>query len=590
VSRAPSPLQLAQQHAASGRLDDAAALLMRHLRQSPRDAVATMELALTLVKLGNLERAEFYFSRAVELAPQVAAVRSDHGHALMALNRPKEAIARFRQALDIDATLYAAYTGLAQCLIQVEDFNAAIAAAEEGILRSSTQPGSFNDLSRALLLNGNAQAAVAAARRGLSVSHDNARLRSSLAIALTFAPESTPEEIADAYRSSGQSMSQGALPAPTWLNTRDPDRPLNIGYLSNDFCEHSVAYFIEPIFGNHDPAAARISCYSTNLAPDKVTARLESLVTSRSGHWIDASRTPAAALASRIRADNIDILIELGGHSFGNKLPVMVHRPAPVLATYMGWATTTGLPMIDWRIVDAITDPPGFESHSTERLHRLDGCFLCYAGAPDAPDPTPRPDGPPTFGSFNAIAKINPLCIQTWAAAMNATPDSRMLIKATHLQHAHIKDRITSHFATHGIHASRLEFIPRLADPLQHLASYSRIDVALDTFPYNGTTTTCESLWMGTPVIALRGPMHASRVSASLLTAIGSSDWVANDEAHFAILAASLAQDRTQLATLKSSLRPRMKASPLCDSAAFTRNLERAYRMMWKDHCQRAQA
>ncbi len=585
MSRAPSPLQLAQQHAAAGRLDDAAALLMRHLRQSPRDAVATMELALTLVKLGNLERAEFYFSRAVELAPQVAAVRSDHGHSLMALNRPKEAIARFRQALDIDATLYAAYTGLAQCLIQVEDFNAAIAAAEEGILRFSTQPGSFNDLSRALLLNGNAQAAVAAARRGLSVSPDNVRLLSSLAIALTFAPESTPQEIAAAYRSNGLAMAQSARPAPTWPNTPDPDRPLNIGYLSNDFCEHSVAYFIDPIFGNHDPAAARISCYSTNLAPDKVTARLKSLVTSRGGHWIDASRTPAAALASRIRADNIDILIELGGHSFGNKLPVMVHRPAPVLATYMGWPTTTGLPMVDWRIVDAITDPPGFEAHSTERLQRIDGCFLCYAGAPEAPDPVARNADPPTFGSFNAIAKINPVCVRTWAAAMHAVPDSRMILKAGQLQHPDHRARIIAWFDSQGITAGRLEFLPRTPDARQHLATYARIDVLLDTTPYNGTTTTCESLYMGVPVVTIQGTMHAGRVSSSLLAAIGAVDGVATNEQEFAALAAALIQDRPRLGTLRSTLRQRMLSSPLCNGAAFTRKLEFAYRDMWRDWC-----
>lgn len=590
MSRAHSPVQLAQHHAAAGRLEDAVTLLMRHLRQSPRDAAATMELALLLVKQGAMDRAEYYFSRAVDLAPQVGSIRSDHANALMALNRPKEAIARFRQAIELDANCYLAYSGLAQCLIQTEDCNSAITAAQEGIRRFPALPEAYNALSRALLISGDADAAVSAARAGLTVRPDNTRLLSTLAVALTFASGSTPKEIADAYRANGLAMAQGAPPPPAWPNPRDSERPLNIGYLCNDFREHSVAYFIEPILKHHDPASARIFCYSTTTTPDQVTARLKSLATAKGGQWIDAQRTPPAPLASRIRADHIDILIELGGHSFGNKLPALLHRPAPILATYMGWATTTGLPMVDWRIVDAITDPPGYESHSTERLERLDGCFLCYAGAPDAPDPVLPADRPPTFGSFNAITKVNPACIRAWAAAMRAVPNSRMILKAAHLQHAYHRDRISACFQSHGITTDRLDLLPRTPSTRQHLAAYANIDVLLDTIPYNGTTTTCESLWMGVPVVTIQGRMHAGRVTTSLLAAIGAVDWVASDEEEFATLAASLIQDRPRLATLRTALRQRMLASPLCNGAAFTRKLESAYRSMWRDWCSKAPA
>ncbi len=329
----------------------------------------------------------------------------------------------------------------------------------------------------------------------------------------------------------------------------------------------------------------RTFCYSTGQEQDSTAARLKSLVTSRGGVWVDVPRTASAAIAHRIRTDNIDILIELGGHSFGSKLPVVLHRPAPVIATYLGWPTTTGVPTVDWRIVDAITDPPGYESHSTEKLVRLDGAFLCYAGVPDAPLPAHPRDGPPVFGSFNSVAKINASCIRAWSAVLNATPGSRMILKASQLEHAHVRDPVIAMFASRGIDASRLEIIGRIPSATQHLETYNRIDVALDTFPYNGTTTTCEALWMGVPVITLEGNMHAGRVGKSLLNAINVPEWCAADEDAFVRTASQYASNRTLLGELRRALRPRMIASPLCDAAAFTRKLESAYRDMWRAWC-----
>jgi predicted O-linked N-acetylglucosamine transferase (SPINDLY family) len=297
---------------------------------------------------------------------------------------------------------------------------------------------------------------------------------------------------------------------------------------------------------------------------------------------------PHATVEALVRRRGIDVLLELGGHSGEPRLLALAGKPAPVIVTAIGYPNTTGLPAVDWRVVDAITDPPGSERLCTERLLRLDPCFLCYTPPEHAPEPAmPAADAPVTFGSFNNAAKIGPASIALWARVLQAVPGSRLLLKSQTLSDATGRARIERRFAEAGVDASRLELIAYSKTREEHLALYGRVHVALDTTPYNGTTTTCEALWMGVPVVATLGDRHAARVSASLLHAAGHPELVATDADAFVALAAKLAQDRARLTTLRSGLRDTLRASPLCDAPAYAARFHDAIRACWRQWCAR---
>jgi predicted O-linked N-acetylglucosamine transferase (SPINDLY family) len=303
---------------------------------------------------------------------------------------------------------------------------------------------------------------------------------------------------------------------------------------------------------------------------DGVTARL------RAGcrRWHEVGAMDDATLDALIRTERIDVLLELAGHTTGHRLAAIARKPAPVIVTAIGYPDTTGVPAIDLRLVDSITDPPGSDSLCTERPLRIDPCFLCYTPPIEAPEPAmPPAETPITFGSFNNIAKVVPSTVALWSRALRAVPDSRLLLKSIGLDDPSIRTLVAERFAREGIDPSRIDLRDAGLDRGSHLALYGQVHVALDPTPYNGTTTTCEALWMGVPVVTLQGHRHASRVSSSLLTACGCVDWIARDADSFTRIAAKLAADRESLARIRASLRGAMRASPLLDAPAYAQRL-----------------
>jgi len=364
-------------------------------------------------------------------------------------------------------------------------------------------------------------------------------------------------------------------------------RRLRVGYVSGDFRRHSVAYFFEPLLMHHDREAFEVFCYSNVRDPDQVTGRIRA----QSEHWRPIASLDDDAAAAMIRADGIDILVDLAGHTEHNRLLLFARRPAPLQLSWLGYPNITGLSAIDHRIVDAVTDPPDAalepltDSIPREQLHRLHRCFLCYRPFEDAPEPAPPPmvaDGAVTFGSFNNLTKVNAEVVRVWSLALDRIPGSRLLLKTGQLADARTREQVLAEFARHGIDGSRLQLIGRIPDLTAHLDCYSRVDIALDTFPYNGTTTTCEALWMGVPVVTLSGSAHRARVSASLLRHAGLPELCAESEPAFLDLVETLASDVDALAALRQGLRRRLAASPVCDAADFTSAMEQAYSTLWQ--------
>ena len=377
---------------------------------------------------------------------------------------------------------------------------------------------------------------------------------------------------------------------PKWQNEMDGDRRLRIGYVSADFCQHSVAYFIAPILLAHDRACYEIYCYSNVRKPDKFTERIKAFDVV----WRDISAINDIAAASIIADDRIDILVDLGGHTSHNRLPVFALHPAPIQMTYLGYPTTTGLSTIAYRLTDSLADPPGMTEHLySEHLLRLDPCFLCYNPLSDAPPVAPTPvakHGAITFGSFNNLAKVSDPCIAMWADILHAVPEATLTIKTEALNHATARDNMLQRFAKREIDPGRLRLIGHIPNALQHLAAYNEIDIALDTWPYHGTTTTCEAMWMGVPVVTLAGNIHVSRVGVSLLTVVGLPELIAKNPEEYVSIAVSLAADKERLTHLRQGMRQRMIESPLLDMKSMARRVEDVYRSCWRDYCNNARS
>ena len=370
------------------------------------------------------------------------------------------------------------------------------------------------------------------------------------------------------------------------MPSREPDgvppRRLRLGYVSPDFVHHAVSYFFEPVLTARDPAAFEVFCYSDAPVADAVTQRLRAA----SDGWRDIAGLSDERVAELVRADRIDILVDLAGHTARNRLLVFARKPAPVQVTWLGYPNTTGLAAIDFRLTEAVSDPLGLtEAWHSEELVRLPGTFSCYAPPPESPPVNALPAlaaGQVTFGCFNNLAKVTPPALALWARVLREVAGSRLFLKSPGLADLETVARLREEFALHGIPADRLEFSGAELSVAAHLSLYHRVDVALDTFPYNGTTTTCEALWMGVPVVTLAGATHVSRVGASLLTHLGAPEWIGDAPEAYVARCRGLAADLPRLAVLRSGLRERMRGSPLCDAAGFTRGLEDALRAIWR--------
>jgi predicted O-linked N-acetylglucosamine transferase (SPINDLY family) len=353
-------------------------------------------------------------------------------------------------------------------------------------------------------------------------------------------------------------------------------RALRVGVLSPDLRSHSVAFFIEPFFEGHDRAQIELVAFSNAREGDGVTARLRRHVR----EWHETADLTDLGVAELVASRGIDLLLDLAGLTVGNRIPCLSLKPAPVLATYCGYPDTTGLSTVDYRIVDSWTDPvaPAYDARATERLWRLDPCFLCYKPVPNPPAPRRENAGTAqmTFGCFNASRKISEPAARSWGRIMSRVPGSRLLLKSFDLADKDAAARLGAMLEAAGIEPGRVEILPATKGLAEHLEMYARVDVALDPFPYNGTTTTCEALLMGVPTVCMEGDRHASRVGVSLMHAAATPELVAPTLEAYEHLAAELVQDGARLDAYRASLRARLLEGALCDAPAFVARFQNA--------------
>ena len=422
-------------------------------------------------------------------------------------------------------------------------------------------------------------------RKALGLKPDYAEAHSNLLFSLNYDPDISVQAMSEAAGAWWQQQGRPIAGSFKHQPQQDMFRRLRIGYISADFRQHSVSHFFLPLLKGHDHRQVEIYCYSDEKYPDSVTGRIRELT----HHWRPIAGMPDNEVAARIYEDRVDILVDLAGHTAGNRLKVFARRPAPVQVTWLGYPNTTGLPVIDYRITDDVADPESQAAEGyTETLVRLPHGFLCYAPHGDTPAVSGLPvseSGTVTYGSFNNLAKINSGVISVWSQILEAVPRSRLVLKGKQLNDHDIQKKFYAKFALKGIGADRIQLMPATKTIPEHLDIYRMVDIGLDPFPYNGTTTTCEALWMGVPVIALRGDRHASRVSASILTRVGCKDLIAHSQTDYIARAVALAGCPERLTRLRHRLRFMMQQSFLCDAVSFGHEMEKAYRGMWQNWC-----
>jgi len=431
---------------------------------------------------------------------------------------------------------------------------------------------------------------VAAFRRAISFDPAMLVAHSNLLLFSNYQPGIGPEELFAEHRrwaDDRETVLRGAI--LPHLNDRDPERKLRIGYVSPDLRQHSVAYFLLPLLEHRDRDQFHVTAYSNSVVTDQVSERIHRCVDS----WCSIAGASDEQVAERIRADRIDILVDLAGHTADHRLLVFARKPAPVQITWVGYPGSTGLDAMDYRISDPLADPPGDMSRlSTEQVLLLPQTTWCYVPLSGAPDVAPLPalTAPGvTFGSFNNFGKISPATLDMWAEILRRTPGSRLVLKNVAMRNPAAMTQAREQFADRGITDDQLQLLSPDPSLLEHLTQYNRIDISLDTFPYHGTTTTCEALWMGVPSVTLSGPNHASRPGVSLLSNVGLRDLVATTPREYVDTAVRLAGDLPRLADIRAGLRQRMLESPLMDGISFARDMEACYQQAWRTWCREAQ-
>ena len=596
---------------------EAADVFRRALQLQPDFAEAYNNLGFTLKEQGKPEEAIAAFRRAIHFKPDFVEAYDNLGTVLKREGKINEAIAAYRQEVECAPNHFQGHINLGDALGEQCQFDKAIAAYQRAVELRPDHARARNNLGNLLESGGRFAEAEAAYRRGMELdpdfpllhnnlanilkdqgcldeaiaqfrhalllAPDDAAVHSNLIYTLHFHPGRDAKTMDDEQRRWNERFSEPLrrfVQAPA--NDHDPNRRLRVGYVSPDFWSHVICYFFTPLLEAHDRSQFEIFCYASVKRPDAITGRIKK----SADVWRDVRGLGDEALAALIRQDGIDLLVDLTLHMADNRLLMLARKPAPVQVTWLGYPGSSGLPTMDWRLTDARMDPEGAPwSESPDQPFRLPDTACCFAPIEEYPPVNELPalhEGHVTFGCLNNFCKTNEAVLRLWAEVLAAVPRSRLLLRCPQ---GSAQTRVRAFFAAQGIAANRLDLIAWTARRAEFFRLLGSMAIALDPFPYNGGTTTCESLWMGVPVLTLPGTQPAARQGLSLLTAAGLGEFAAADQADFLSRAVRLAADLPRLAQLRAMLRERLQASPLMDAPRFTHNIEAAYRAMWRQWC-----
>ncbi len=567
-------------------MDEAITHYEQALVIKPDYVEAHNNLGSALDNLGHIDEAISHYEQALSIKPDYAMAHNNLGSALQKQGRMDEAIARFQQALMLNPDYAEAHNNLGNVLHVQGQVRDAMSHYEQALTIKSDYAEAHNNLGNIYSELGRQEDAIEHFEQSLSLKPDDPEAHSNLLLMHNY---QTDIDAITVFKAHQRWAEQHAIPLAdinnVYTNNPDPEKRLRIAYLSPDFRMHSVAFFMESIFSAHDREAFEIFAYHNSIRHDSMSERLQAIT----DHWRCIIGMNDEKVAEQIREDGIDILVDLAGHTAHNRMRVFSLKPSPIQISYLGYPNTSGLATMDYRLTDQWADPPGqTEAYYTEELLRLPHGFLCYQPQADAPEVEALPTvtaGHITFGSFNTYPKINAGVIQVWGRILQSLPNARLLMKARQFKDDTVCEQTRLLFQEQGVNAEQLEFVSQIPSYTAHLNLYNRVDIALDTFPYNGTTTTCEALWMGVPVVTLAGESHRSRVGASILNNIGLDELITDNVDAYVTKVLALAGDVEVLAKLNATIRDKMQHSSLTNAEQFTRSLEETYKEVWKKWC-----
>jgi predicted O-linked N-acetylglucosamine transferase (SPINDLY family) len=563
------------------RFEEAIWVLRDAVRTHPRVPELHIALGAALHKAQQHEAAVSAAQEAIRLNPMAAMAYQNLSVALNDLGRLRDSAEAARRAAELLPQMPSVQMNFAEMMRKLGEFDECRAAYERAIQRHPREADLYNNLGNLLGDQSDFPGALAAYRKAIELRPGVLAYYSNLLYTLQFAPGMTPDEVFAEHRRFDAAMCEPlGRSTPLPANDPAPARRLRVGYISTEFRAHALGFYLLPMMANHDKSQVDVFCYADVAQPDFMTFRLRQLADT----WVDIRNVPDDALAERIRADGIDVLVDLHLHMGGNRALVFARKPAPVQIAFAGYPGTTGISAMGYRLTDKYLEPEAGPSvPSSEQVLRALETFWCYTPQADVPiNPLPADSaGHITFGNLNNFKKVNEGVLTLWARTLQKVPNSRILMLAAEGSH---RRWATDILRREGIAAERVQFIPR-SPPEKYLAAYHQIDIGLDTFPYNGHTTSLDSFWMGVPVVTIIGSTPVSRAGWSQLSNLGLTGLAAKDADGFVEIATALADDLPRLRELRAGLRARMQSSPLMDGVRFARDIERGYRRAWQGWC-----
>jgi predicted O-linked N-acetylglucosamine transferase (SPINDLY family) len=576
-------IDLAEEALLNGRTLEAKSLCMYVLQYDPQQIDCWHFLGLVALMQGEFDVAEELIKKAISLDDKKALFHINLGNVYYKKEKIQEAYLAYQKGIELNPNLAEAYSNLSNVLSRFGELQNSIEVLHKAIKLNPNIPEAYNNLAGTYRNQGLLPQSIQAYSEFFKVIDREPIGHSNYLMTLLACSGLNGDDIFKAHCNWSDKY---AKPLEHLIiqpkNCSQQNRLLKIGYVSGDFREHSVAYFFDSIITHHDRNKFEIFCYANQTYQDQVTERFKSLATA----WRNIYSLSDTEAAQLIRDDEIDILIDLSGHSNNNRLLVFAQKPAPIQMTYIGYPSTTGLPTIDYRITDLRCDPKGYEKYYTEQLIRLPLGFLSFTPSKESPPVRPfnKEKQNITFGSFNALYKVTEEVVSVWAQLIKSVPNSNLFLKNKAFLCSATKQYWQNLFAKYGLEENRVT-LAHTVPSKEHLDLYNQIDIALDPFPYNGTTTSCEALWMGVPIVTLEGNTHVSRVGVSLLHSLNLNHLIASSYEEYIQIASDLAKDRDQLFNLRASIRQKILNCALGDGKKFIFQLETAYTEAWQKWC-----
>jgi predicted O-linked N-acetylglucosamine transferase (SPINDLY family) len=575
---------LAETLAKSGAHTDAIPHYGKALELEPDLAVAHNHLAFSLSACGLHDAAMKHYGKAIELDPKDYVARNDFGLLLHKFTRCEAATEQFEKTIELNPEFPGGYLNLGNVQRDLHRFSKARRCYEKTLELDPNNPDAHNNLGTVLKDQGLVAEATIQVQRALELRPGFTEAHSNLLMNLQYMDDVTVDALYHAHLDwVSRQIAKDVRPVSDHRNSFHPDRPLRIGYLSPDFCTHPVGLFLAPVLESHDRSRVHVTCYDDLYQGDAVTQRLRSAA----DEWRSITGLGDGRVAETIRSDEIDILVDLAGHTANNRMRLFARKPAPVQATWIGYLHSTGLPQMDYLIADAVAVTEDTGQRFSETVIRLPECFLCYGQPENRPEPVPPPavaNGYVTFGCYNNLAKVSDETLKLWKGILDNKANSRLVLKNSVFDDADFRDEYMQKLKALGFEATRL-ILDGSSTHGEYFSSYGQIDIALDTSPFSGGTVSADALWMGVPVVTLAGDRMASRTSASILKCLGLDFLVTHDRDAYVNAALSLAEDEAKLTTLRDGMRRRFCHTALGEPAQFTANLETVYRHMWHRWC-----